>query len=353
MSPTITKIEKSQVEIEGEIPLAIFSTYEKKALEQLLKDFEMPGFRKGKVPETVFRKEIGDIVVLEKMAELALAEHYPKILAEEKIDAIGRPEILLTKLAVGNPLGFKIKTAVLSPITLPDYKKIAKEEMTRTEEAVTVEASEIDAAVLELRRMKAHKELHEKNEDVSTEDHNHPELADENNLPPLDDAFAKSLGNFDSLDGLREKIKENLLLEKKQKAHNKKRVATVDKIIDGSSVEVPAILIDSELAKMYSRLEADIAGMGVKVDDYLVHIKKTKEELLKEWHKDAERRAILELALTEIAKQEKIVPAKEEVDTETKKLLDRYPDADPLRTEAYIENVLRNEKVFAFLENQA
>jgi hypothetical protein len=53
------------------------------------------------------------------MAELALSEHYPKIIEQEKIDAISRPEIAITKLARKNPLGFKIKTAVLPEIKLP------------------------------------------------------------------------------------------------------------------------------------------------------------------------------------------------------------------------------------------
>ena len=58
---------------------------------------------------------------------MALNEHYPKIIEEEKIDAISRPEISITKLARKNPLGFKIKTAVLPEIKLPDYKNIAKD----------------------------------------------------------------------------------------------------------------------------------------------------------------------------------------------------------------------------------
>ena len=126
----------------------------------------------------------------------------------------------------------------------------------------------------------------------------------------------------------------------------------MERIIDTTNVEVPEIMIETELRKMMSRMEIDIANMGLKIDDYLAHMKKTREDLLKEWRKDAERRAILELAITEIAKTEDIKAPKEELDAEVAKLLKQYPDADALQAELYVENVLRNEKVFVFFENQ-
>lgn len=86
------------------------------------------------------------------------------------------------------------------------------------------------------------------------------------------------------------------------------------------------------------------------MDDYLKHVKKTKESLREEWRKDAERRAILELTLNKIAQVENITVPKENIDTEVKKLMDMYKDADPLQAELYVENILRNEKVFSFLE---
>ena len=51
----------------------------------------------------------------------------PKNCGREKLDVIGRPEITITKIAKGNPLGFKIKTALAPKLTLPDYRTIARE----------------------------------------------------------------------------------------------------------------------------------------------------------------------------------------------------------------------------------
>lgn len=353
MNTKVTKLDKSQVEIESVIPIADLLSYEKKIVDEMLANFEMPGFRKGKVPEATFRKEIADMVILEEMAERAIGDAYPKILESEKIDAIGRPEVIIAKLARGNDLEFKIKTAVLPEIKLPDYKKIAKAEMAKNEDA-GVTSEEIDNALLELRRMKAHQALHENNPEQTEEsaNHDHEELKDDKNLPELNDEFASSLGDFKTVDELRIKIEENMVLEKANKAHEKKRIAVMEKIIDETKVEIPEIFIETELRKMMSRMEIDISNMGLKVDDYLAYMKKTREDLMKDWRKDAERRAILELAIAEIAKVENIKAEKEELESEIKKILERYPDADPLQAELYVENVLRNEKVFVFFENQ-
>src|SRR3989344_8516247 len=113
MKVNIKDLPKSEIEIEGELSSDVFESYFTKALRKIGEKVEIDGFRKGKVPENVLLQKVGEMHVLEEMAELALAEHYPKILEEEKIDAIGQPAISITKLARKSPLGFKIRTATL------------------------------------------------------------------------------------------------------------------------------------------------------------------------------------------------------------------------------------------------
>ena len=122
----VKKLPKSEVEIEGEIEADVFEAYFNKALKRIGENLEIAGFRKGKIPENVLLAKVPEAQILGEMAEMALSEYYPKILEENKIDAISRPEISITKLARKNPLGFKIKTATMPEMTLPDYKKIAK-----------------------------------------------------------------------------------------------------------------------------------------------------------------------------------------------------------------------------------
>ena len=80
------------------------------------------------------------------------------------------------------------------------------------------------------------------------------------------------------------------------------------------------------------------------------HIKKTEEDIRKEWEKDAENKAKSQLILSKIAQVEKLTPDETAVSEQVKQLMEHYKDADELNTRAYVTMVLTNEKVFDFLE---
>ena len=67
-----TKLPKSEVEIEGELPIEAFEAYFNKALKKLGENLKLDGFRTGKIPENVLLSKVPEIHVLEEMAELAL-----------------------------------------------------------------------------------------------------------------------------------------------------------------------------------------------------------------------------------------------------------------------------------------
>ena len=149
-----------------------------------------------------------------------------------------------------------------------------------------------------------------------------------------------------------EKLKENIKLEKENQLKEKTRLKIIEKIIDDLKVEMPEILIEVELNKILYRMESDITNMGLKFEDYLKHLNKTIEDLRKEFRGDAEKKAKLSLVLNKIAQTEKIVADKEQLAKEVAMILEHYKDADPERAQMHAENVLVNEKVFQFLENQ-
>ncbi len=122
----IKKLPESELEITGEISAGDFESCRQAAIKNLSEGVKIDGFRPGNAPEKILIDKIGEGTILEKMAEIALQKAYPKILEENKIQAIGRPLIDVTKIAKGNPLGFKIRTAAMPEIELPDYKAIAK-----------------------------------------------------------------------------------------------------------------------------------------------------------------------------------------------------------------------------------
>ena len=360
MKINVKKLPKSEVEIEGELDKDIFESYFNKALKRLGDNLELDGFRKGKAPEAVLLKHIPEIKVLEEMAEMALAEHYEKIITSEKIDAIGRPEINITKVARQNPLGFKIKTATLPETKLPDYKNLAKKilsEIKKEEKDNLVTDEEVEKTILDIRKSRAPKkhitepvEPHE-HKDGGEHDHTEEEPKEED-LPPLNDDFVKALGPFENVENFKAKLKENIKLEKDNQLKEKTRLKIIEKIIDDSEIDLPELLVELELDKILYRMESDITQMGLKFDDYLKHLNKTVEDLRKEFRNDGEKKAKFALILNKIADAEKIAADEAEVAKEVDNILAHYKDADPDRAKAYAQNILTNEKIFQFLENQ-
>lgn len=353
MKVSIKKLPKSEVEIEGEVSADILESFFENALKKVGEEVEVDGFRKGKVPQEILIKKVGEMRVLEEMAELALNEHYPKILEAEKIDAIGRPEIMITKLARKNPLAFKIKTAVLPEVELPDYKSIASkiiaEEGASSKEMVVTE-EEVAQTIEDIRKSRAPKVHMAEHVHKEGEEHKHEEEPKE--LPEFNDEFVKSLGPFEGVEDFKIKLKENIKLEKENQEKEKLRLKIIEKIIGETKVDLPEILVDAELNKIIHRMEGDIAAMGLKFEDYLKHLNKKVEDLKKDFRGDAEKRARLSLVLNEIGKMEKISADPEQVAQEVSMILSQYKEADPERARMHAENVLTNEKIFQFLEGQ-
>lgn len=349
---TIKKLEKSEVEIMGTIEASVFMAYEDKALARIGERMELPGFRPGKVPADMVKQNVNDMMLLEEMAERAITSAYAEILEQDKIDAIGRPEISITKIARGNDLEFTIKTAVLPEIKLPDYIKIAKEENSKEEnkKKIVVEEADIEKTLQDLRKMRAHQDLH-KDDEPGAPHTEHPE-PEEKDLPVVDDEFAKSIGKFESVAELKTKIAENLKTEKETEQKDKVRLAIIEKLIEGTEGEIPEILINAESDKLMYRLEADVTQMGFKFDEYLKQVNKTEADLRNEWRPESEKRAKLTIIIHRLAEKENLKPSDEEVQKEVEVLVNMYKDADPIRARAYVEQMLGNEKVFNFLEQQ-
>jgi len=351
MRVSVKKLPKSEVEIEGELESEKFESYFAKALKKIGETLKLDGFRKGKVPENVLLSKIPEIQILEEMAQMALGEHYPKILEDEKIDAISRPEISITKLARKNPLGFKIKTAVLPKIKLPDYKDIAKKiisKITDAEKNVEVSEEDLENTIMDIRKSRAPKVHVAEHVHKEGEEHAHPEPE----LPEFNDEFVQALGPFKDVADFKIKLKENIKLEKENLQKEKTRLQIIEKIVEESKMDVPDILTEVELDKILYKMESDITQMGLKFEDYLKHLNKKVEDLRKEFRNDAEKKAKLALILNEIARTEKIVADEEQVAREVAAILEHYKEADPDRARMHAENVLTNEKIFQFLESQ-
>lgn len=344
LTVTVNQLENSEVEIIGEIATADFASFRAKAITNLNGEAKIDGFRPGHVPEAVLVQTLGDDAILMEMADLALREAYPEIILEHKIDALGRPDIQITKIAKDNPLGFKIKTAVSPKVDLGNYQDAVKKALAEKVEVAPITDADLEQVLTEIQKNYAHQEYHKNNPE--DHGHDHPELP----LPEINDEFATKVGKFTDLADMKAKITDNLKFEREREAANKKRIKVVEALVSTTTVTPPQILIDHEQNTMMSELKGRIEAAGLNFADYLTHIKKTEEEVRDGWKDEATKQVKIGLAINEVAKQEKIKPTTEEVESETKKLMEHYKDIPEDRARDYVANLIINQKVLTFLE---
>ena len=343
-----TALPYSEYEISASIPADVMATYRSKAIKALGENVTVPGFRKGHVPEDMLIGHIGESRVMERAANLALADIYPHMIAELDIKAIGSPLINITKLAAGNPLEFSARTAVLPDVTLPDYADIAKKAFGK-EDTIEVTDAEVEETLNHVRRQRAQIDAYEQQKKDGVEKPELPEIGDDD-LPELTDEFVKTLGDFESVEAFTTKVRENITEEKKLKAREKKRIETIEAIIEKTKVDMPVMLVDQEIDRIRMQLEADVAQTGTTLEDYLKNVDKDIEALKKEWRPEAEKRAKLQLIVNTIAQEHDIAPSDEEVEREVGHIASHYPDAPEENVRAYVRTTKRNELVFQHLE---
>ncbi len=352
----IKKLPKSEMELEVLLPADFLDSAKKKAIKLFSESLEVSGFRKGHIPENIVVEKVGEGKILEEAADILLREHFPKIIDQEKLDIIGRPQISITKLAAGNPVGIKAVFAVVPSFELPDYKKIAQSALNSTktdDKDKEITDKEVADVLLQIRKNKAHFDWSHSAEATrdKQEKHDHPDFNKEENLPELNDELAKAAGNFKDLNELKEKVKQNIVAEKKNRDIEKKRAAIMEDLLKKTKIELPEILITSETEKSLAQMKDDIAKAGHKFDDYLAQVKKTEEDLKKDFKESSEKKAKVQLIFNKIAEIEKLSPDKTILENEVKEVMKHYPEASEVNARVYVATILLNSAVLKLLEN--
>lgn len=374
-------LEKSQIELTIELTLDEFKPYITKGVEKVSQEVKIEGFRPGKANYEVVKQKVGEMAILEEAGRLAingtLDEAIDKNTVPER-QAIGQPQVNITKLAPDNPFEYKVTFAILPEMTLGEYKSLN----IKTEE-VKVEDKDIDKAIEDLKEMRATEAAVDRGakegdkvmvdirmllnkvpledsggKDLAVmlgkdyfvpgfdknivgakkgeekkfqleypKDHHKKELAGkkvdfevkvkevfERTLPTIDDKFAEMF-KIKNLEELRKGIADNIKAEKQKQADNRNEAAMLEKIISGTKFgDLPDAIIQSEAQNMIAELEQSVVRQGGKFEDYLAHMQKTKEQLMLEMMPNAVKRVKSALIIREIAVKEKITPAKKEVE---------------------------------------
>jgi len=338
------KEENKELTVTIEVEAEFIKSFRDRALKAAGKDLEVKGFRKGEAPENIIVEKVGGMAILQEQAYISLNEIIPNLIMDEKIEAITNPKIEITKIAPDQNLEFKASFALMPKVELPDYKKLAEE--VKPAEKVEVTDKEIDEYIDYIRKQKAEASYMKKKTSGEEVDEKEKE-----NLPELNDEFIKTLGDFKDIDDFKTQLKTNMLKDKELKASQARKIEIIEKIIDAADVELPEILIEEEISRMSQNFRGQIEQMGMSFEDYLKEIKKTEEDLKKDWHPDAIKRVKTDLILPKIAKAEDIKPDTERIAKELDHLKEHHKDINEDQARVYVTHALTNEKVFEFLEN--
>lgn len=320
-------LPESRVKILVTVPNKEFETLFEKAKTKVLGEAKLNGFRDGKVPYEAYIKAYGEFGIRQEMGYEAVDATYLQIILNEKIESIGKPEIAILKVTKGEDFEYQIVTDILPQVELGDYKKYHKD--IKLEDIPGTSDDEVNGALEELRRMRMKPETEE--------------------LPEINEEFLKSVGDFKTVDDLKNRIKENIQNEKKWRAEEKRRAQIFDKLVADTKTEVPNSLVENELLKIEERIKGDLSQMGVSFEDYLKHMKKSYPEW-KDSEKDtAKKQVILQLALHEISKKDNVKVTEVAVQNEVVHLLQHYPTLDTDRAKAYTEEKMNNSLVAEYL----
>lgn len=423
MSYTRKELPQSEVELTITITPAEYQAQLEKAAERLSQRQKIAGFRPGKAPFDLVKRTVGEMALLQEALEPLVKEKYYDAVMTEKLEVIGMPKVDIQKLAPGNDIVFTAVAALIPEIKLADLSKIKikREEKpvsdTQVDEVVenlrklqakevvkTGEASGDDMVLIDMDMFldkvpvdggqaknyrvylseehyipgfnqkvagikkdetreftldfpSTHYQKHLAGETVEIKVKAHDVF--ERQLPALDEDFAKALGQ-ESIEKLRELLRTNLGKETAQKADQQAEIEMLDTLVEKTTFgEIPEILIDAERRKMFYELTRDLERNGVSIEQYLLDIKKTQEELQAGFKDQAIKRAKAALVSRYIANEQNLAATEDEVAAEISHMKEVYKDnpdyvkqLDNPEVHETIHSIVQNRKVISWLKEK-
>lgn len=423
MSYQSKKLDKSQLQFTFTVPPAEYQKDLEAAAVRLSERAAIRGFRPGKAPYNVVKEQLGELHILEEALEKIVQKHYFEAVKTEKAEAIGMPEIKVEKMAPGNDLIFSATVALLPKIKLPDLKTISVkselkavtdkdvdealghlQKMQPKEEPKSGASTKDDKVTVDMEMFIENVPVEggqAKNHQVYlSEPHYIPGLAEEligleknstkefklkfpkehyqkhlagkdvdfkikvNEVfqlayPDLDEEFAKSVGQ-ESMAKLKELLMTNLSREAEDREKHRLEVAILEALIEKTVFEeLPEVLIETEKKKMFYELKGDLDRRGISIEEYLKNIKKSEEQIFKDFAEGALKRAKAALVSREVALENKIMVSKEDIEKEVELIKKAYPGdknvEENLKKREVIETIastIQNRKVVEYLRDQ-
>ena len=412
-------VEGCKHALEITVPVAEVDQESERAAAAIQGKARLPGFRPGKAPLSIVKTRFaGDIrqEVLDKLVPRFLQAAVEK----DNLQLVGRPAISDVHFHSGEPLRFKAEFEVAPTFELGEYRGItitydqpevtdadvdARLEQIRDQKAQYVNEeprplADGDYAVVSLESLEGVEEKVKQDElmlkigdeatmkeftenlrgaspeDVRDFDVTYPEDYDRKplagqtvrfravvkavrrkDLPDLNDEFAKDLGDFKTLDELKETIRKSIQQEREHRAQEGAKNQLIEKLVDAHEFPVPDAYIDRQIQINVENQLRTLAAQGVDPNQ----IKLDWQKLRESQKGRAERDVKASLILDKVGEREAIGATQEEVDREVQRIARQQREAAAvtrakLQKEgglARIAGHIRTDKTLGFLFEQA
>ncbi|QHS22931.1 trigger factor [Virgibacillus sp. MSP4-1] len=152
MSVKWEKQEGNEGVLTFEVDAKEFDSALDQAFKKVVKDVQIPGFRKGRVPRPIFEKRFGVEALYQDAVDLVLPEAYTKAIDEAGIEPVDQPDVDIEQIEKGKDLIFTAKVTVKPEVKLGDYKGLEVEEQDTsvTDEDVENEVKQLQERHAEL-----------------------------------------------------------------------------------------------------------------------------------------------------------------------------------------------------------
>lgn len=147
MESTIEQQDETKVTLHVEIPADVVDRKLDEVYRNIVKDVEIPGFRKGHVPRSFLEMRFGEDFLHDDAKSELVEEYLPQALQEHDLEPIGQPKPLEMELEAGSPFRFSVEVEVFPEVELPDYEGLEVEAPRRRE----VTEEEVEQALEDLR----------------------------------------------------------------------------------------------------------------------------------------------------------------------------------------------------------
>jgi trigger factor len=415
----VALIEGCKHSLEITIPASEVEKETELAVAGIQSKVRLPGFRPGKAPMSLVKTRFaGDI--RQDVIEKLVPRFFHAAVEKDNLRVVGRPDITDVHLHAGEPLRFKAEFEVAPEVDLGEYRgiTITYSEPEVTDADVTERLDQIrnqkaefvneeprpladgDHAVISLESLEGVDEKISQDElvlkigDEATmpvftenlrgaspdeqrefevvypEDYERKNLAGRTvkfratvkavrrrELPELNDEFAKDLGDFQTLEELKETIRKNIQREREHHAQDDAKHQLLDKLVEAHDFPVPEAYIDRQIQVNVENQLRALAAQGMDTKDLKLDWNKVKES-----QKDKATRDVkASLLLDKIAEREAIGATQEEVDREVQRIARQQREAvavtrAKLQKEGAIPKIagnIRTEKTLTMLFEQA